>query len=49
MIKLIRFARGVVTHSGVVFEICDIPSSELIELNNLIDGTIELIACHENA
>jgi hypothetical protein len=43
MVKLRRLSRGVERHSNGEFEVFDIPVEEHARLNELIDGTIDLI------
>lgn len=43
MVKFMEFSRGVTRCSNVDFEVFDIPNAELARLNELIDGTIDLI------
>jgi hypothetical protein len=43
MVKFMEFSRGVARHADVDFDVFEIPNAELPRLNELIDGTIDLI------
>jgi hypothetical protein len=43
MVKFMEFSRGMTKYANVDFEIFEIPNAELSRLNELIDGTIDLI------
>ena len=43
MVKFMEFSRGVEKHANVDFDVFEIPRIELSRLNELIDGTIDLI------
>jgi hypothetical protein len=43
MVKFMEFSRGVIRCANVDFDVFEIPDSELARLNELIDGTIDLI------
>jgi hypothetical protein len=43
MVKFMEFSRGVMKYANVDFDVFEIPNSELARLNELIDGTIDLI------
>jgi hypothetical protein len=45
MVKFMEFSRGVTKCANVDFDVFEIPESELARLNELIDGTIDLIEC----
>jgi hypothetical protein len=43
MVKFMEFSRGVIRCANVDFDVFEIPDSDLARLNELIDGTIDLI------
>jgi hypothetical protein len=43
MVKFMGFSRGVTKYENVDFDVFEIPEAELARLNELIDGTIDLI------
>jgi hypothetical protein len=43
MVKFLEFARGARRCGNVNFDLFEIPDAELARLNELIDGTIEII------
>jgi hypothetical protein len=45
MVKFMEFSRGVTKCANVDFDVFEIPEAELARLNELIDGTIDLIEC----
>ena len=43
MVKFMEFSRGVTKYANIDFDVFEIPDAELAGLNELIDGTIDLI------
>jgi hypothetical protein len=49
MVKFMKFSQGTIRVSNLDFEVFEVPSSDLSKLNELIDGTVDIIELPELA